>query len=206
MFDASRVEELGPDTLDKLVREVDVFARGVSADKYRIVRALQAGGEVVAMTGDGINDAAALRVADVRVAMGARGTDVARDVADVVLMTDDFDGIVTAIAQGRTIHTNISKALRFLLATNFSEILVTLAAPGGRHSPTDVGHPVPLDQSPVRRGARPGARHGAGRARRHGRGRPAIRRARSCPGRPCSASPAMPACWPPPHSASTRWR
>jgi Ca2+-transporting ATPase len=128
VFDASHVEELGPDTLDKLVRDVDVFARVSPADKYRIVRALQAGGEVVAMTGDGINDAAALRVADVGVAMGARGTDVARDVADVVLMTDDFDGIVTAIAQGRTIHTNISKALRFLLATNFSEILVTLAA------------------------------------------------------------------------------
>jgi len=128
VFDASRVEELGPDTLDKLVREVDVFARVSPADKYRIVRALQAGGDVVAMTGDGINDAAALRAADVGVAMGARGTDVARDVADVVLMTDDFDGIVAAIAQGRTIHTNISKALRFLLATNFSEILVTLAA------------------------------------------------------------------------------
>ena len=112
----------------QLVREVDVFARVSPADKYQIVRALQAGGEVVAMTGDGINDAAALRAADVGVAMGARGTDVARDVADVVLLDDDFDAIVAAIEQGRTIHTNIRKALRFLLATNFSEILVTLGA------------------------------------------------------------------------------
>src|SRR4029450_13891391 len=128
VFDASRVEELSPETLGKLVRDVDVSARVPPADKYRIVRALQAGGEIVAMTGDGINDAAALRAADVGVAMGARGTDVARDVADVVLMTDDFDGIAAAIAQGRTIHTNISKALRFLLPTNFSEILVPLGA------------------------------------------------------------------------------
>jgi Ca2+-transporting ATPase len=128
VFDASRVGELRPDKLAKLVHEVDVFARVSPADKYRIVRALQAGGEVVAMTGDGINDAAALRAADIGVAMGARGTDVARDVADVVLMTDDFDAIVAAIAQGRTIHANIGKSLRFLLATNFSEIAVTLAA------------------------------------------------------------------------------
>jgi Ca2+-transporting ATPase len=128
VFDASHVDELSPDKLRMLVRDVDVFARVSPADKYRIVRALQAAGEVVAMTGDGINDAAALRAADIGVAMGARGTDVARDVADVVLVTDDFDGIVAAVEQGRTIHTNIGKALRFLLATNFSEILVTLGA------------------------------------------------------------------------------
>ncbi|HTO13502.1 MAG TPA: HAD-IC family P-type ATPase [Candidatus Binatia bacterium] len=128
VLDASHVGELSPDRLTSLVEKVDVFARVSPADKYRIVRALQARGEVVAMTGDGINDAAALRAADIGVAMGDRGTDVARDVADVVLLTDDFGGIVAAVAQGRTIHTNISKSLRFLLATNFSEILVTLGA------------------------------------------------------------------------------
>jgi Ca2+-transporting ATPase len=126
IFDASHLSELGADEMRALVREVDVFARVSPRDKHRIVRALQAGGDVVAMTGDGINDAAALRAADIGVAMGARGTDVARDVADVVLVGDDFDGIVTAIEQGRTIHANIGKSLRFLLATNVSEILVTL--------------------------------------------------------------------------------
>ena len=124
--DASHLSDVGAEELRTLVRDVDVFARVSPRDKYRIVRALRAGGEVVAMTGDGINDAAALRAADVGVAMGERGTDVARDVADVVLVGDDFGGIVAAIEQGRTIHTNIGKSLRFLLATNVSEILVTL--------------------------------------------------------------------------------
>jgi Ca2+-transporting ATPase len=128
VFDASHVDELSPEALQRLIRDVDVFARVSPADKYRIVRALQAEGEVVAMTGDGVNDAAALRAADIGVAMGARGTDIARDVADVVLVTDDFGGIVAAVEQGRSIHANIGRALRFLLSTNFSEILVTLGA------------------------------------------------------------------------------
>jgi Ca2+-transporting ATPase len=130
IHDAAGLSSADPATVRELVRRVDVFARVSPADKYHIVRALQADGEIVAMTGDGINDAAALRAADIGVAMGARGTDVARDVADVVLLDDDLSAIVTAVAQGRTIHANIGKALRFLLATNFSEILVTLGALG----------------------------------------------------------------------------
>src|SRR5262249_22944619 len=122
VFDGAHVDEVRPETLSALIREVDVFARVSPADKYRIVRALQAAGEVVAMTGDGINDAAALRAADIGVAMGARGTDVARDVADVVLVNDDFDGIVTAIEQGRGIHANLGKSLRFLLPRTFREL------------------------------------------------------------------------------------
>ena len=128
VVEASQLLGLEPEALVTLVADVDVFARVSPAHKHQIVRALQAGGHVVAMTGDGINDAAALRAADIGVAMGARGTDVARDVADVVLMDDDFASIVQAVEQGRTIHANISKALRFLLSTNFSEILVTLGA------------------------------------------------------------------------------
>jgi Ca2+-transporting ATPase len=128
VFDASRMSELDDETLRSLVSEVDVFARVSPADKYRIVRALQAAGHIVAMTGDGVNDAAALRAADISVAMGDRGTDLARDVADVVLMADDFGGMVAAVEQGRTIHANVGKSLRFLLATNGSEILVTLGA------------------------------------------------------------------------------
>jgi Ca2+-transporting ATPase len=128
VVEASQLPGMGPETLRAVAGSVDVFARVSPAHKYEIVRALQAGGHVVAMTGDGINDAAALRAADIGVAMGTRGTAVARDVADVVLMDDDFESIVKAVEQGRTIHTNIGKALRFLLATNFSEILVTLGA------------------------------------------------------------------------------
>src|SRR5499433_3559283 len=128
VIEAAELSRLDPAALAAMAAEVDVFARVSPAHKYQIVRALQAGGHVVAMTGDGINDAAALRAADIGVAMGARGTDVARDVADVVLMDDDFASIVRAVEQGRTIHANISKALRFLLSTNFSEILVTLGA------------------------------------------------------------------------------
>ena len=128
VVEASQLSGLDPEALVALVGEVDVFARVSPAHKHQIVRALQAAGHVVAMTGDGINDAAALRAADIGVAMGARGTDVARDVADVVLMDDDFASIVQAVEQGRTIHANISKSLRFLLSTNFSEILVTLGA------------------------------------------------------------------------------
>jgi Ca2+-transporting ATPase len=128
VHDAAGLSSADPATIRELTRSVDVFARVSPADKYHIVRALQADGEIVTMTGDGINDAAALRAADIGVAMGARGTEVARDVADVVLLDDDLGAIVTAVAQGRTIHTNIGKALRFLLATNFSEILVTLGA------------------------------------------------------------------------------
>jgi Ca2+-transporting ATPase len=128
VVEASELSGLDPEALVALVGQVDVFARVSPAHKHQIVRALQAAGHVVAMTGDGINDAAALRAADIGVAMGARGTDVARDVADVVLMDDDFASIVQAVEQGRTIHANISKSLRFLLSTNFSEILVTLGA------------------------------------------------------------------------------
>jgi Ca2+-transporting ATPase len=128
ILEAGQLVGVHGEDLRRLVRKVDVFARVSPAHKYHVVRAFQAGGEIVAMTGDGINDAAALRAADVGVAMGAGGTDLAREVADVVLVNDDLGAIVKAVEQGRSIRSNIGRSLRFLLATNLSEILVTLGA------------------------------------------------------------------------------
>lgn len=128
VVEASELLHADTARLVELAASADVFARVSPAHKYQIVRALQAAGHVVAMTGDGINDAAALRAADVGIAMGVRGTDLARDVADVVLLQDDFGALVRAVAQGRSIHTNVSRSVRFLLSTNFSELFATLGA------------------------------------------------------------------------------
>jgi Ca2+-transporting ATPase len=117
-------------TIEELVRRKRVFARVSPADKLRIVQALQQTGKVVAVTGDGINDSPALRAADVGIVMGRGGTDAAREVADIVLGNDDLGGMITALARGRTTYGNIRKAIRFLLATNLSEILVMLTATG----------------------------------------------------------------------------
>lgn len=118
-----RLRETGDDALRNLVRHARVFARVVPEDKLRIVAALQQGGHVVAMTGDGVNDAPALRAADVGVAMGAGGTQVARDAADVVLTDDAFPTIVRAVEEGRAIYDNIQTFLRYLLSSNLAEIL-----------------------------------------------------------------------------------
>ncbi len=127
VIDSTRLDKVEVKFLRNLVRDVTVFARVSPAHKLRIVRALQDTGKVVAMIGDGINDAPALKAADIGIAMGQRGTDVARSVADVVLEDDNLETLYTAIEQGRTIYANTLKSLRFLLATNLSEIQLMLA-------------------------------------------------------------------------------
>jgi Ca2+-transporting ATPase len=128
ILDSTNLSQVAPDVMKALAGRVHVFARVSPAHKLQIVQALQAAGRVVAMTGDGINDGPALKAADIGIAMGHTGTDVAREVADVVLEDDNLETMIIAISQGRTIYNNIRKSVRFLLATNMSEIIVMFTA------------------------------------------------------------------------------
>jgi P-type Ca2+ transporter type 2C len=110
--------------LQEALAEVNVFARVRPEQKLQLVESLQAQGQIVAMTGDGVNDAPALKRSDVGVAMGQRGSDVTREVADLVLLDDNFATIVGAVEEGRAIYENIQKFLRFLFSTNLSEVLL----------------------------------------------------------------------------------
>jgi Ca2+-transporting ATPase len=111
--------------LKALAQRAQVFARVSPAHKLKIVQALQESGQVVAMTGDGINDGPALKAADVGIAMGRTGTDIAREVADVVLEKDDLETLIIAVRDGRTTYINIRKSVHFFLSTNLSEIMLT---------------------------------------------------------------------------------
>jgi len=124
ILDSTHLATVGPDVMEALSKKVHVFSRVSPANKLQIVQSLQRAGRVVAMTGDGINDGPALKAADIGIAMGHTGTDVAREVADVVLENDDLETLVIAISHGRTIYNNIRKSVHFLLATNLSELLV----------------------------------------------------------------------------------
>jgi len=110
------LEEISEATLQERIKTVSIFARTVPEQKLRLVRALKANGDVVAMTGDGVNDAPAMKAADIGVAMGGRGTDVAREASALVLLNDDFSSIVHAIKLGRRIYDNIKKAMAYILA------------------------------------------------------------------------------------------
>jgi Ca2+-transporting ATPase len=136
-IDGAELERLGEAELREVLPQVAVFARVQPAQKLRIVEALQAGGEVVAMTGDGVNDAPALARADVGVAMGITGTEVAKSAAKIVITDDDFGTIVGAVAQGRVVYANLKKVILYLFATSLDEVAILLLALLG-------GYPLPL--------------------------------------------------------------
>ncbi|MGK0550497.1 cation-translocating P-type ATPase [Enterococcus faecalis] len=124
----AELQKLTDEELDQRVKELSVYARVTPEDKIRIVKSWQRTGAIVAMTGDGVNDAPALKASDVGCAMGITGTDVAQGAADMILTDDNFATIVDAVAQGRAVYQNVRKAINFLLSCNLSEIFVVLIA------------------------------------------------------------------------------
>ncbi len=133
----AELDSLSDDELAEVVDHVAVFARVSAEHKLRLVRAWRARGQIVAMTGDGVNDAPAVKEADIGVAMGATGTDVTKEASDMVVMDDNFASIAAAVEEGRGIFDNIQKTLHFLLSCNVSEVLVMLLA-------ALLGLPLPL--------------------------------------------------------------
>ncbi len=123
----AELEEMDDETLNDRIRNTDIFARVNPSHKVRILNALKANGEIVAMTGDGINDAPALKKADIGIAVGA-GTDVAKDSSDMILLDNDFSSIAKAVEEGRGIYDNIKKFVNYLLSSNFGEVLVLFLA------------------------------------------------------------------------------
>ena len=133
----AELDGLSDEELKRVIEDTDVFARVSPEHKMRIVDALQANDEIVAMTGDGVNDAPAIKRADIGVAMGITGTDVAKETADMVLTDDNYASIVSAVEQGRIIYSNIRKFVFFLLSSNVAEIMIIFLA-------TLAGLPAPL--------------------------------------------------------------
>lgn len=122
------LEEMDLEALRQALKTTTVFARVTPSDKLRIVEALKLNNEVVAMTGDGVNDSPALKFADIGIAMGITGTDVSKDASDMILMDDDFKTIEYAVREGRRVYQNIQKIIQFLLAGNIAEVLTILFA------------------------------------------------------------------------------
>ena len=124
----TEIEEMSGATLQEKVKNVDVFARASPEHKLRLVKAIQANKQIVAMTGDGVNDAPALKKADIGVAMGIKGTEVTKEAAGMILADDNFASITAAVKEGRTVYNNIEKAILFMLPTNVAQALVIAVA------------------------------------------------------------------------------
>ena len=136
------IDRMSPEMFGKKIKNIRVFARVTPAHKVKIVRGFQKAGQIVAMTGDGVNDAPSLQAADIGIAMGKNGTDVAKNAADMILTDDNFATIEKAMEEGRSIYVNIKKAILFLLSSNFGEILTMFAA-------VLLGLPAPLKASHI---------------------------------------------------------
>ncbi len=124
----AEIEEMNEAALQETVRDVDVFARASPEHKLRLVKAIQANRQIVAMTGDGVNDAPSLKKADIGVAMGIKGTEVTKEAAGMILADDNFASITAAVKEGRTVYNNIEKAILFMLPTNVAQALVIAVA------------------------------------------------------------------------------